>query len=83
MPRKSKRNIDFEMEGYEREARFNAAWGQYGATMRAQNFDREVARHDEAIKRAPTSEAKAEAKKKKEEFLKKCSGNTTLHVGYY
>ena len=42
MPRKSKKDKEFEQKYWERRARERVAWGTYGALVRQKNFDRQL-----------------------------------------
>ena len=63
MPRpRKKRLTDLEIEQMEREAQARTAWGMYGAIVRQQNYDREIAGHYEKIRFAGSDKAREEAK---------------------
>ncbi len=79
---RKKRLTDFDMECIERRAQGAAAWGAYGAHVRQQNYDRESQRHNEAIRKASSSETKAKAEAEKKKFEETAQRqNGILHVG--
>lgn len=68
--------------GMEREARFRAAWGQAGASLRQLRFNEELGRRDEEIRRARHTEEKNTLKAGRDEFVKKAKSDHTLHIGF-
>ena len=68
--------------GMEREARFKAAWGQVGASLRQLRFNEELSRQEEGIRRARHTEEKDALKAQKDTFVKKAKSDHALHVGF-
>lgn len=71
------------MQCLERQARGAAAWGFFGAVMRQQHFNREIADHNEQVRVAGSEENKARAKAARTKFVQDCRGDHTLHIGPY
>ncbi|MBP9698168.1 MAG: hypothetical protein KBD65_03185 [Candidatus Moranbacteria bacterium] len=72
---------DFDWVGWEQEARRRAAWGQYAVHVSHQNFHRDVAAHDRAVKQASTAADKKKAIDAKEKFLQNRSRTNALYIG--
>ncbi|MDE1874797.1 MAG: hypothetical protein KGH68_01890 [Patescibacteria group bacterium] len=65
----------------EREARRRSAWGMYAASVRQDNFDRQLADHDRSIKRAGTDESRTRAEVKRQAFIRECQTSRMIHIG--
>ena len=82
MGKRKPTETEFERAVRERRARGDAAWGAYGAYVRQRNFDQELKVMDEAIDQSwISSEEKQKRQKERDEFVRKCESDTTMHVG--
>jgi len=66
----------------ERQARFNVAWGNYGASLRQEKFDNGLRQREEEIRRARHTDQKEALKAERDTFVKKAKSNRTLHIGF-
>ena len=66
----------------ERQARFNVAWGNYGASLRQEKFDNGLRQREEEIRRARRTDEKETLKAKRDAFVRKAKSDHTLHIGF-
>ena len=66
----------------ERQARFNAAWGNYTASLRQEKFDDGLRQREEEIRRARHTDERETLKAGRDAFVKKAKGDHTLHIGF-
>lgn len=85
MKRKQSRQsrADREREAFEREARFNVAWGQYGTTTRELNHQETLRQFNEATRQARTDKERKEIEKAKEKYLNDGKKGHRLRIGFF
>ena len=65
------------------QARFNVAWGNYGAQLRQEKFDDGLKQREEQIRRARHTDDKEARKAERDAFIKKAKSDHALHIGFY
>lgn len=72
----------FEIAWLEKEARGNAAWGQYSAVVRDAAFKKKLKDLNNNIRMSKNQQERTEALKAKEHYLAQCRSHNVICIGH-